>query len=45
MIECLDVLFLEKAIPILYAQECSQRDRILFLNLHYVRLQALVDWE
>jgi hypothetical protein len=37
--------FLEKAIHILYAQELSQSDHLFFLNLHYVRLQALFDWE
>ncbi|MEG4280451.1 hypothetical protein QUA62_23690 [Microcoleus sp. MON1_C1] len=28
--------FIEKAIHILYAQECSQSDRIFFPNLQYV---------
>jgi len=37
--------FIEKAIHIPYAQELSQSDRILFSNLQYVRLQALVGWE
>jgi len=43
--ECLDAWSLEKAIHILYAQNLSQSDRILFSYLQYVRLPALVDWE
>jgi hypothetical protein len=37
--------FIEKAIHILYAQELSQSDRILFSNVQYVCLLALVGWE
>jgi len=40
MLGCLD-----KAIHIVYAQELSQSDRILFSNFQYVCLQALVGWE